>query len=81
LISLELTRQQVKEAASRGKPLRLKDDIVKLVKDELTAGRSIEVSWSDTMCRPVEDDHALSDNDWPFNEQFSLADLQKAKKP
>jgi tRNA A-37 threonylcarbamoyl transferase component Bud32 len=77
LIPLELTRQQVKEAASRGKSLHLDDALVKLVKEELQAGRSIELSWSDTMSRPSGDDRALSDSEWPFGDQLPLAALKK----
>lgn len=77
-IPLELTRQQIKEAAARGKPLHLNDELVQLVKEELRSGRSIEVSWSDAMSRPSEDENALSDSEWPFNDQLDLASLKKS---
>ena len=81
LIPLELTREQIKEAASHGKPLRLNDELAKMVNEEIKAGRLIELSWADTMCRVSEDDNALSDADWPFGDQLSLATLQKGRKP
>jgi serine/threonine protein kinase len=80
LIPLDLTREQIKQAASHGKTLHLGDELVKLVKDEIRAGRPIELSWADTTCRVSEDDRALADADWPFGDQISLATLQAGRK-
>ena len=78
LIPLEFTRQQIKEAASRGQRLALNEALVKLVQDEVRAGRPIETSWCDTMCWAIEDE-GLSDADWqPFRDQLDLPALRKA---
>ena len=78
LLPLEFSRQQIKEAASRGQRLRLNEQLVKLVQDEVQAGRPIETSWCDTMCWASEDE-GLSDADWqPFRDQLDLLALRKA---
>ncbi|MCY2992957.1 MAG: serine/threonine-protein kinase [Planctomycetota bacterium] len=78
LIPLDFNRQQIKEAASRGQQLRLNEPLVRLVQDEVQAGRSIETSWCDTMCWASEDE-GLSDADWqPFRDQLDLLALRKA---
>ncbi len=74
LIPLKLTRQQIKEAASRGQQLRLPEELVAAVQAERQAGRSIHPSWSDTMCWASEDE-GLSETDWPFAAQLDLASL------
>jgi serine/threonine protein kinase/tetratricopeptide (TPR) repeat protein len=71
-IPLTLTRQQIKEAASRGQSLSLPDELVKLVQEEQQAGHPIELSWCDAMCWPSEDE-GLQDADWPFAGQLSRA--------
>ena len=74
LFPLDLTRDQIKAAASRGQALHLPDELVTLVRSEQHAGRSLVVSWNDTMCWASEDE-GLSDADWPFSAQLDLASL------
>jgi hypothetical protein len=79
-IPLGITRDQIKHP--KGKPLRLNDELVALIKAEMAAGRPLEVFWDDTASRPSEDPNALSDRDWPFDSQLELAKLQpKATRP
>ena len=73
---LNLTRQQIKEAASLGQALRLDEKLVQLVRAESQAGRTIEVSWCDTMCFANEDE-GLGQDDWPFGEQLTLPSLHR----
>ncbi len=79
LVPLQLTRQQIKEAASRGQPLHLPEEFVSAVLAERQAGHPIQVSWSDKMCWANEDE-GLTDADWPFTSQLDLANLSDAPK-
>jgi serine/threonine protein kinase len=72
---LGITRDQIKSA--KGKPLRLNDELVELIKAEMTAGRTVEIFWDDAASRPSEDPDALSDGDWPFDGQLELPKLRK----
>ncbi len=81
LFSLGITRQQIKEAASKGKALHLDDQLVQLVKDQQKAGRKVEIVWDDTTSWPSEDSEALSARDWPFGKQLDLAEFQLAPTP
>ena len=78
VVPLSLTRQQIKEAASRGQQLRLPDELVAQVREEQRAGRSIELSWTDAMCWASEDE-GLANADWPFSAQLDLASLSGAR--
>ena len=71
--ALNITRDQIKEA--KGKPLKLSEELVGLIKAEVQSGRRVEVFWDDTASRPSEDPDALSDRDWPFDGQLELAKL------
>jgi hypothetical protein len=79
LVPLQLTRQQIKDAASRGQPLRLPGELVSAVISERQAGHSIQVSWTDTMCWANEDE-GLTEADWPFAPQLDLASLSDPRK-
>jgi hypothetical protein len=74
---LDLRREQIQEAASHGKPLHLNDELVRMMHDELAAGRSLEFSWSDAASRPSGDHTAITDNQWPFDEQIKLTSAKK----
>ncbi len=78
-IPLDITRDQIKEADAKGKPLHLNDDLVASIKAEREAGRRVEVFWDDTASHPSEDLDALSDRDWPFDPQLELAKLRPAR--
>ena len=78
-ITLDITRDQIKEA--KGKSLHLSDELVSLIKEEMAAGRPVEVFWDDTASRPGEYPDALSDRDWPFDSQLELAKLRAPAKP
>jgi serine/threonine protein kinase len=79
LMPLQLTRQQIKEAASRGQPLRLPEEFVTAVLAERQNGHSIEVSWTDRMCW-ANVDEGLTKADWPFTAQLDLAKLSDPRK-
>ena len=51
-IALDITRDQIREA--KGKSLHLNDELVALIKEEMAAGRQVEVFWDDTASRPSE---------------------------
>jgi tetratricopeptide (TPR) repeat protein len=80
LVPLEVTREQIKSAASRGQRLRLPDELVKTIQGETQAGRALNVSWADTMCWASED-AGLADAEWPFADQLDLAALHASAHP
>ena len=74
---LDLRREQIQEAASHGKPLHLNDELVRIMHDEIAAGRTLEISWSDAASHASGDHTAITDNQWPFDEQIRLPSSSK----
>jgi len=71
---LPFNRSAVKDAIRRGESLRLNETLVSLVRQDVSSGVPILLSWDDTTCWPLRRD-AFSTEDWPFDESFTVEEI------
>jgi len=73
-LSLDLTREGIKNAANRGGKIDPEPELRKILEDVRKArddGRVVNIYWNDQRCW-ANAKEALTDNDWPFNTLLQL---------